>query len=66
VKVRQLALFAPLHHQVQIAQKVVIYTPTEKLLAGYIAMLAGAHDLVGEPVQHRDQLQPSLQPSRCT
>ena len=46
VKVRRLALFEPIHQQVRIAQKVVKYTPTEKLLDGYIAILAGAHGLV--------------------
>lgn len=46
VKVRQMALFEPIHQQVQIAQKVVKYKPSEKLLDGYIAILAGAHGLV--------------------
>ncbi len=46
VKVRHLALFEPIHQQVQIAQKVVKYKPSEKLLDGYIAILAGAHGLV--------------------
>jgi len=46
VKVRQLQLFEPINREVKIAQKVVRYTPTEKLLDGYIAILAGAHGLV--------------------
>lgn len=46
VKVRPMALFEPIHQQVQIAQKVVKHKPSEKLLDGYIAILAGAHGLV--------------------
>jgi hypothetical protein len=46
VKVRQLKLFEPIKRQVQIAQKVVKYTPHEKLLDAYIGILAGAHGLV--------------------
>jgi hypothetical protein len=46
VKVRQLRLFEPIEQQVKIGQKVVKYTPSEKLLDGYIAILAGAHGLV--------------------
>ena len=42
----QRQLFAPVREQVVIAQKVVRYTPTQKLFDGLVAMLAGAHGLV--------------------
>ena len=37
VKVRQLRLFESIEQQVKIDQKVVRYTPSEKLLDGYIS-----------------------------
>jgi hypothetical protein len=46
VKTRQLKLFEPITETVKIAQKKVKYTPGEKLMDGYIAILAGAHGLV--------------------
>jgi len=39
-------LFEPIRRQVKIAQKKVKYSPTEKLMDGFIAILAGAHGLV--------------------
>lgn len=46
VKLRQLDLFGPIRDTVQIAQKTVKYTPSDKLYDGFIAILAGAHGLV--------------------
>jgi len=46
LKVQQLGIFQPIAAQVQIAQKVVKYTPAQKLLDALIAILAGAHGLV--------------------
>ncbi len=46
LKVRQLGIFRPIAERVKIAQKVVRYTPAQKLMDGLIAILAGAHGLV--------------------
>jgi hypothetical protein len=46
VKIHQLDLFGPIRKNVQIAQKTVKHTPTDKLYDGFIAMLAGADGLV--------------------
>lgn len=46
LKTRQLKLFKPITQLVTIAQKKVKYSPTEKLMDGYIAILAGSHGLV--------------------
>ena len=46
LRVQQLGIFRPIAERVQIAQKVVKYTPTQKLLDGLITILAGAHGLV--------------------
>lgn len=46
LKTRQLKLFEPITQQVTIGQKKVKYSPTEKLMDGYIAILSGAHGLV--------------------
>src|SRR5919199_4168109 len=46
LKVQQLGLFRPIHEQVQIKQKTVHYTPTDKLYDAWIAILAGAQGLV--------------------
>jgi len=45
-RLRSLALFGPIRQRVQIAQKTVKHTPTDKLYDAFIAMLAGAHGLV--------------------
>ncbi len=46
MKFRQLGIFRPIAERVQIAQKVVKYTPAEKLMDALITILAGAHGLV--------------------
>lgn len=46
VYVRHLDLFGPVREHVHIAQKIVRYTPTDKLYDAFIALLAGAHGLV--------------------
>jgi len=46
LKIRQLGLFRPIAEQVKIPQKVVHYTPAQKLLDSLITILAGAHGLV--------------------
>ena len=46
VQIQQLDLFAPIRQTVQIAQKTVNYTPSDKLYDAFITILAGAHGLV--------------------
>jgi hypothetical protein len=46
VKLRELKVFEPIAHQVQIAQKTIKDTPTDKLYDALIGLLAGAHGLV--------------------
>jgi hypothetical protein len=46
MKFSQLGVFRPITEQVKIAQKVVKYTPVEKLVDALITILAGAHGLV--------------------
>ena len=46
MKFSQLGVFCPIAERVQIAQKVVKYTPVEKLVDTLMTILAGAHDLV--------------------
>jgi hypothetical protein len=45
-KLQQLDLFGPIRDQVQIPQKTVRYSPTDKLYAAWIALLAGAEGVV--------------------
>jgi hypothetical protein len=45
-KLQSLKVFEPITQNVQIAQKAVKYTPTEKLLDAFISLLAGAQGLV--------------------
>jgi Transposase DDE domain group 1 len=45
-KMRKLKLFEPIVEEVKIAQKIVKYRPTEKLLDAFIAILGGAQGLV--------------------
>ena len=45
-RLQQLDLFAPIRQTVQIAQKTVKYTPTDKLYDAFITILAGAQGLV--------------------
>lgn len=53
VRLRQVDLFGPIHQQVQIGQKRVQYTPSEKLYAAFITILAGAHGLVASNTRLR-------------
>jgi hypothetical protein len=46
MKFSQLGIFRPIAEQVQITQKVVKYTPVEKLKDALMTILAGAHGLV--------------------
>jgi len=46
VQIQHLDLFAPIRQTVQIAQKTVKYTPTDKLYDAFITILAGAHGIV--------------------
>src|SRR4051812_47411339 len=46
LKLQHLDLFGPIRQQVQIPQKTVRYTPTDKLYDALIAILAGAHGMV--------------------
>ena len=45
-KVKKLKLFEPVTQKVRIAQKVVKYTPGEKLIDAFIALLTGAQGMV--------------------
>ena len=45
-KMRKLKLFEPIVQEVKIAQKIVKYSPSEKLLDAFIAILAGAQGMV--------------------
>lgn len=46
IYLRQGHFFRPIQERVQIGQKVLKYTPVQKLYDGFIAILAGAHGLV--------------------
>jgi hypothetical protein len=59
VKVNQLDLFGPIRTQVQIKQKTVKHTPTDKLYDALISLLAGAHGLV--EINTRLRTDPGLQ-----
>src|SRR5690242_9410573 len=43
---RQIKLFEPVRAGVQIAQKTITHTPTDKLYDAFITILAGAHGIV--------------------
>jgi hypothetical protein len=58
-QIQHLDLFAPIRQLVQIAQKTVKYTPTDKLYDAFITILAGAHGM-GE-VNTRLRADPALQ-----
>ena len=45
-QMRKLKVFEPIVQEVKIAQKIVKYSPGEKLLDAFIAILAGAQGLV--------------------
>ena len=59
VKLSQLDLFGPIRTQVQIRQKTVKHTPTDKLYDAFISLLAGAHGLV--EINTRLRTDPGLQ-----
>lgn len=45
-KTRKLKLFEPIEREVKIAQKIIKHRPVDKLMDGYIAILAGAAGMV--------------------
>ncbi|RPI32712.1 MAG: transposase [Chloroflexota bacterium] len=45
-KVKKLKVFEPIEQKVKIAQKMVKYSPSEKLLDGFITLLSGAQGMV--------------------
>ncbi len=59
VKMQQLDLFGPIRIQVQVPQKTVKHTPTDKLYDALISLLAGAHGLV--EINTRLRADPALQ-----
>lgn len=56
IQIQHLELFAPIHQTVQIAQKTVKYTPTDKLYDAFVAILAGAHGIVEVNTRLRSDL----------
>jgi hypothetical protein len=56
---RQIKLFDVVRDQVQIAQKTIVHTPTDKLYDAFITILAGAHGIV--EVNTRLRSDPALQ-----
>src|SRR5947199_9422908 len=46
IKLRELNVFQPIKQSVQIAQKTIKDSPTDKLYDAFISLLAGAHGLV--------------------
>ena len=67
IKLRELKLFEPIEHTVQIAQKTVKDRPTDKLYDALISLLAGAHGLVEINTRLRadSALQQAFGRSRC-
>ena len=59
VKLSQLKLFDPIRTKVQIKQKTIKHTPTDKLYDAFISLLAGAHGLV--EINTRLRADPALQ-----
>jgi hypothetical protein len=59
VKLRQLKLFDPIRTTVQIKQKTIKHTPTDKLYDAFISLLAGAHGMV--EINTRLRADPGLQ-----
>lgn len=66
-KLRQRQLWQPIQDPVKIRQKTVKHTPLEKLLDGWIAILAGAHGLVeiNRRLRNDPGLQAALGRERC-
>ena len=58
-KVKKLKLFDPITDKVKIAQKTIKYSPPEKLMDAFIALLAGAQGLV--EINKRLKADPGLQ-----
>src|SRR5437763_13897967 len=67
IKLRALKLFEPIEHTVQIAQKTIKDSPTDKLYDALISLLAGAHGLVEINTRLRADaaLQRAFGRSRC-
>src|SRR5260370_36891981 len=67
IKLRELKVFEPIEHTVQIAQKTIKDSPTDKLYDAFISMLAGAHGLVEINTRLRADagLQRAFGSSRC-
>src|SRR4249920_528610 len=67
IKLRELKVFEPIEHTVQIAQKTIKDSPTDKLYDAFISMLAGAHGLVEINTRLRADaaLQRAFGRSRC-
>src|SRR5712691_2186092 len=67
IKLRALKVFEPIEHTVQIAQKTIKDSPTDKLYDALISMLAGAHGLVEINTRLRADagLQRAFGRSRC-
>src|SRR5256886_1629214 len=59
VKLSQLDLFGPIRTEVQIRQKTVKHTPSDKLYDAFISLLAGAHGMV--EINTRLRTDPALQ-----
>ena len=58
-KVKKLRVFEPIGQQVKIVQKMVKYSPSEKLMDAFITLLAGAQGLV--EINKRLKADPGLQ-----
>ena len=58
-KVKQRKVFEPIVKKVKIAQKIVKYRPSDKLMDAFITLLAGGQGLV--EVNHRLKADPGLQ-----
>jgi hypothetical protein len=67
VKLQHLDVLGPIREEVHIAQKTVKHTPIDKLIDGFITMLAGAHGLVEINTRLRSDraLQAAFGRSRC-
>src|SRR5207244_9782609 len=67
IKLRDLKMFEPIEHTVQIAQKTIKDSPSDKLYDALISMLAGAHGLVEINTRLRADgaLQRAFGRSRC-
>src|SRR5437870_4713576 len=67
IKLRELEVFQPIKQSVQIAQKTIKDSPTDKLYDAFISLLAGAHGLVEINTRLRADgaLQRAFGRSRC-